>query len=408
MENDGSKFEQYERPFKPEEHGFVNNNVYILKPALRRRLTQIDPKWRTSDPEIMATAGDVVLMRGCLILEGASRTAVGTGIIISTKKNDKTGEHEPLPPFEYARNLAKAYKTAASDLLPRLCMEYNIGAYLKSMPKTVRDMESLTKWLASLSPKKEQPKSSVTPPPAAPAAPKSASCLSADPECKSRFTALLKELNITNDKPYLDELLIDRYSEYPGTFDELCSDMRGLHEAFFAPPVRGGSVNVTEATIEDRTAVFTTKDVTLRVLIKNLIAMLQPNGDARDNKKQERWLESVQPGLWLDGASVTFPELRLWFQPLREAGNTLHVSSVDVAVDIPPINGGTPASAATFPPANGGSEALASPATQSNGTPATPAPVSPFRDAGRFQKPLDGLRALNSAERKAAAKDLEA
>lgn len=125
------------------------------------------------------------------------------------------------------------------------------------------------------------------------------------------------------------------------------------------PAPRSGSVNVTEAVIEDRTVVFTTKEVTLKVLIKRLIDMLQPNGVDPHNKsdvRQRRWLESVKPGLWQDGASVTFPELRLSFQTLREQNNALTITSIDVAADMPQ-NGA--ASDATFPPAAAEYETLA-------------------------------------------------
>src|SRR5688572_23667385 len=105
----------YIKPFELDEHGFVggndktaepNGNVYIRKTALRKRFAQIDPRWSISKPELMATVGDVVLMSGSMTLEGVTRSAVGTGIIQSTKYNEGTKTHDPLPPYELARNLA--------------------------------------------------------------------------------------------------------------------------------------------------------------------------------------------------------------------------------------------------------------------------------------------------------------
>jgi ERF superfamily protein len=133
-----------------------------------------------------------------------------------------------------------------------------------------------------------------------------------------------------------------------------------------ALPVRSGTVNVTDATIEDRTAVFTTKAGMLTITIKQLTDMLQPNGDARDNKKRERWLESVNPGLWQHGASVTFPELRLWFTTLKEQNNALKITSIDVAADMP-ANGAAKPGDATFPSADVELPPVANADTAANG-----------------------------------------
>lgn len=386
-------YDLYTRPFLPEEHGFVggdnpdSGNAYILKSALRRRLTEIDKKWRLGTPQLMAVDSDLVVMTGELIVEGASRTGVGTGKILNMKavrENGKVTGYEPVAPFELTREKNKAFKSAASDILPRACLEYNIGAYLKEKPKHVTNRAMLTKWLADLTPKTEQHWSDD---------PVKVAWLVND-----SIEKLLLAPGQT-DKDLLKLLGKDNFRDYPTCKEHTVPAVKEAAEkrqreaeaakdAAFGfdvlppvPPVRSGSLNVNSATIEDRTAVFTTKgSMVLRVLIKNLIAMLEPNGDARDNKKQERWLESVRPGLWKDGQSVTFPELRLWFTALREANYALHVTSIDVAVDIP-ANGGTPAGDAIFPPANGGSEAVANAATQSNGTPVQHSLNMPRREA---------------------------
>lgn len=61
-----------------------------------------------------------------------------------------------------------------------------------------------------------------------PDAPKMASCLKTNSDCQHQFSKLCGELGITNDEPYLHALKVERYSEYPGTFDELCNKMREL------------------------------------------------------------------------------------------------------------------------------------------------------------------------------------
>lgn len=411
--NDGSsalaKFDLYTRPFLPEEHGFVggddenSGNAYILKSALRRRLTEIDKKWRLGTPQLMAVDADLVVMTGELIVEGASRCAVGTGKIATTKnvkdsngrnvKDTKTGQTvtEPLSLFELTREKNKAYKSAASDLLPRLCLEYNIGAYLKEMPKTIRTRAALVKWLDGLKPKVAPPPATTPPPPPVPAV-----TTTTEPPATVKWQtedeALIGLAWKAFDNKWIEHRGAEGVKELeaiiaPKTWDDFTDrpaaalyikqaveDTQAEIERQKKSAIpRNGNVNVTEATIEDRTAVFTTKAGTLKVLIKNLVAMLEPNGvsQGKDDVRQRRWLESVKPGLWQDGASVTFPELRLWFTTLRETNNALHVSSIDVAVDIPNTNGGTPPGAATFPPADVERPALANPAAQSNGAPAT-------------------------------------
>lgn len=59
---------------------------------------------------------------------------------------------------------------------------------------------------------------------------KMASCLKTSRECQQQFRALCDELGVASDAPYINALgLKERYSEYPGTFDALCSEMRKIH-----------------------------------------------------------------------------------------------------------------------------------------------------------------------------------
>lgn len=143
---------QCEMPFSFEDHGIIRkkdgttiDNVFILKDAIRRRLTQIDRFWTTGDPDMLGIQNDVVVMRGRLTFLGAQRTAVGTGKINSTKWAD--GKKIEIEGFELAREVSKAVKAGSSDLLPRLATEWNIGSYLRQMPKDIKSDADLKKWL---------------------------------------------------------------------------------------------------------------------------------------------------------------------------------------------------------------------------------------------------------------------
>lgn len=138
-----------ETPFLSEEHGFLQGNPYILKDAIRQRLSKADPHWTNTKPSLEAITNDVVLMTGGLTLFGDTRYGMGTGVIISTKKDPKTGEVHPVEPYQLARETAKAMKTAQSDLLPRCALEFGVGAYLKNKPKDVTQA-NFEGWLKSI------------------------------------------------------------------------------------------------------------------------------------------------------------------------------------------------------------------------------------------------------------------
>jgi hypothetical protein len=125
-----------EKPFALEEHGFIWKNKeqtsgtpYLKKDAIRRRLSLIDPHWKTQPPEVQSITGDVVIMRGGLTLLGDTRYAIGTGIIQTERKQD--GRVIPVTGYDLAREISKAHKTAQSDLLPRCAADWNIGAYMR-------------------------------------------------------------------------------------------------------------------------------------------------------------------------------------------------------------------------------------------------------------------------------------
>jgi hypothetical protein len=146
---------QCEKPFAFDEHGIIYkkskpdakettpeiDNIFILKDAIRRRLTQTDPHWTTGTQDLMGIQGDVVIMRGALTFLGGQRTAVGTGKIQSTRYG------KPIDGYELAREVSKAMKSASSDLIPRLATEWNIGSYLRQLPKTITTESAFKGWL---------------------------------------------------------------------------------------------------------------------------------------------------------------------------------------------------------------------------------------------------------------------
>lgn len=136
-----------EKPFRPEEHDFVYGQCYIRKSAIRARLNLVDPGWQISPPVLMNADENLVVMRGALIIAGVKRNAIGTGIIQRTKTDKKTGVITEFTGFELARMVAKAYKTAASDLLPRSAIMFGLGEYLKQLPKGTENMDQLKPWL---------------------------------------------------------------------------------------------------------------------------------------------------------------------------------------------------------------------------------------------------------------------
>lgn len=143
-----------EKPFSFEEHGFIKKNnseiiesVYILKDAIRRRLWSIDAKYQTLPPEMLHIQGNVITMGGTMIFLGASRTSVGTGIIQTTKRDYDNNRTVELEGYELDRQIAKTIKTANTDLIARLALEWNIGSYLRPLPKTVKKEEDFRKFL---------------------------------------------------------------------------------------------------------------------------------------------------------------------------------------------------------------------------------------------------------------------
>lgn len=142
-------------PFKPEEHGFKNGNIYIRKSAIRARLDKVDPGWELTPPELVSVTSDIVVMRGGLTIAGVTRHDIGTDVIQKTRKKDKnSNETVPLSEYEIATNTAKSYKSAVSAILSRAFVQFGGCEYLKDMtPKEkaeITDYKTLGEWLSKL------------------------------------------------------------------------------------------------------------------------------------------------------------------------------------------------------------------------------------------------------------------
>lgn len=147
------------KPFALHEHGFVQGNPYLLKSAIRERLSKVDLLWTASEPEFVTMAGeDVVVYRGSITIGGVTRWGLGSGII---QRTDKKGN--PVEGFSLAKNIAKAHKQAASDVLPRAAIEFNVGAYLKDKKPRDLPQERFAQWLAQFSGDKSTLQTEQTP-----------------------------------------------------------------------------------------------------------------------------------------------------------------------------------------------------------------------------------------------------
>lgn len=134
------------KPFDLAEHGFKNGNPYIRKSAIRRRLSKVDLLWTISAPEFVALAGDdVVIYRGSITVHGVTRWGLGSGIIQRTDADKKA-----LEGYGLAKNIAKAHKEAATDILARAAVEFGVGNYLKDKPADIKQA-GFKDWLDKLS-----------------------------------------------------------------------------------------------------------------------------------------------------------------------------------------------------------------------------------------------------------------
>lgn len=125
-------------PFRLEDHAFTpKKHPYLRKAAIRRRLDEVCPGWSSTEPKLLYHYGNVVVLTGGLTLGGETRYGVGTGII----QELKTGEENQ---YKADQNVARAFKIAASDIVPRAALEFRVGWYLKELPKDANGNSTIT------------------------------------------------------------------------------------------------------------------------------------------------------------------------------------------------------------------------------------------------------------------------
>lgn len=145
-----------ESPFELAEHAFKGTAVYLKKQAIKRRLSLVDMLWRLGPAEFVFTGDDIVTYRAELTIAGVSRWGLGGSII-----QRKDAEGRDLEGYNLARNVLKAHKEAVTDILPRAALNFGVGAYLRDMPKDIKNPDRLKQHLADLKAKAEQPPAPV-------------------------------------------------------------------------------------------------------------------------------------------------------------------------------------------------------------------------------------------------------
>jgi hypothetical protein len=150
-----------EAPFRANEHRFdASNNLYLDKEAIRRRLSLVDPHWMQSEPHLASETADLVSLSATITLGGATRSALGVAIVnrwksIDDKQPDGSTKKKriEIDGYDLARAKRLAYKYADADLLPRIAMQFGVGAYLKEPAvKAIKTEKQLAEFLAKLPP----------------------------------------------------------------------------------------------------------------------------------------------------------------------------------------------------------------------------------------------------------------
>lgn len=132
------------RPFPANDHEFIRGFVYITESAIMNRIDEVDPAASfelLETPRIRDNAGTNgtprVIAVGKLTIKGAVRMNTGMADAQLTKDNVETGEPE---------------KSATTDALKRCARLFGIGRYLLYVPRNVKDIQALARWLDATCP----------------------------------------------------------------------------------------------------------------------------------------------------------------------------------------------------------------------------------------------------------------
>jgi hypothetical protein len=138
----------FRKPFRVNEHEFLNGRVYITELAISTRIEMVDPSWAFTEPSI-TYRDSAVIAEATMTIKGVSRGGVG---------------------MEKINSANEAEKSAATDVLKRCARLFGIGRYLLDTPGWVKDHKALEKWLKTLNDDGESD-NSEQPEPDAPAQP---------------------------------------------------------------------------------------------------------------------------------------------------------------------------------------------------------------------------------------------
>jgi len=154
-------FAQLSRVFRLDEHEMKDSKLYIVRHAILKRLTEVDPEWRVTVDKLERQQ-DVIIVIGTLTICGVSRQAVSAVPIRTSKEG-----------YAQAEALANTYKAASSALIQRGAQLFGVGMYLK-MKDAPRDLAALAKFIADLNKgKPDNGSSAPSTPPASPTRPAS-------------------------------------------------------------------------------------------------------------------------------------------------------------------------------------------------------------------------------------------
>lgn len=131
--------------FALDDHEYIGGQWRIKSVPLRKRLSQLHPAWSTSVPQAgQLSAGGIqglggiqaVTMAGSMTLLGAMRSAI---VAVPVQRDVK----QPV----MADAMVDAFIIAQDNLLMALAQMWNIGAYLRDIPKNITTLDQLDIWL---------------------------------------------------------------------------------------------------------------------------------------------------------------------------------------------------------------------------------------------------------------------
>ena len=129
---DRSDLEILKDYFNIRDHEFLQGRAYITEAAITTRIEEVDPAWSFAIIE-SKQRGDRIIITANLTIKDVSRDGVGMAEIRIGKAGNK--------------EVNDAEKSAATDALKRCARLFGVGRYLLTMGQSVRDANSLSRWI---------------------------------------------------------------------------------------------------------------------------------------------------------------------------------------------------------------------------------------------------------------------